>query len=541
MPVVTLHFDRLGKILGRKVSREKILSTLPFLGLDIENETSDHVTIEYSPNRPDFATDYGIATALQGLLGIKLGMPKNKIKKGRDLIKVDSTVGKVRPYIVAIEARNGKLDDETIRQIIAMQEDLHNGIGRRRKKASIGIHDLDKVQFPLYYKTVSQTHKFVPLSLQGEMTISVILDRTDTGTTYKHLLEGHSQVPVILDSAGNTISFPPIINSSLTEVSAKSKNLLVEVTATDKNAAQDTLAIVAYTLQNAGFELLSVRISGANSEPFATRKMLLDPTLVSRTLGLDLTIPTMIQSLKKCRLDAKKSGKKILCIVPRYRTDIFSPVDLVEEIALGYGIQNIKPTIPRSSLAGQKNKATVLLQAARQTMIGLGYSEVVNFGLVGKRVQYDLTNRDSSKIISVSDSKSKEHQILRDMLIPGLVDVLSRNIHEPYPQKIFEIGTVFLSDSPVTEEIHLGCTSAYNDTSYTEIQSILQSFLKSGFNVTCVTKTYEDPLFVQGRAASVIVNGNKIGIVGEVSSQIIDNFKLRTPVSGFEISLELLL
>jgi len=114
MPVVTLYFNRLQKILGHKVSIAKIVSTLPLLGLDIEEETQDNVNVEYSPNRPDFSTDYGIATSLQGLLGIKLGMPKLKIKKGKDAIKVDSSVIKVRPYVTAIEARNGTLDDETI-------------------------------------------------------------------------------------------------------------------------------------------------------------------------------------------------------------------------------------------------------------------------------------------------------------------------------------------------------------------------------------------------------------------------------------------
>jgi phenylalanyl-tRNA synthetase beta chain len=170
-------------------------------------------------------------------------------------------------------------------------------------------------------------------------------------------------------------------------------------------------------------------------------------------------------------------------------------------------------------------------------MVGLGYSEVMNFGLVGKHTEYDLVNRDASKMVSVADSKSQEHQILRDMLIPGLIDVLSRNIHESYPQKIFEIGTIFNGDNPINEEIHLGCLSAHNEASFTEIKSILQSIFKSGFNITCVTKTYEDPLFSQGRAASVFINNKKIGLIGEISPNIIDNFKLRTPVAGFEIKL----
>ena len=539
MPVVTLYFNRLGKIFGRKISKEKILSTLPFLGLDIEEENPDHVNVEYSPNRPDFSTDYGIVTGLQGLLGIKLGMPKLKISKGTDAIKVDTSVSKIRPFITAIKALDGKLDEETIRQIIAMQEDLHNGIGRRRKKASIGIHDLDKIKFPITYKTVEQTHRFVPLNSQNEMTISEILEKTETGLLYRHLIGGNKKVPIITDSTGNTISFPPIINSKLTEVSTRTKNLLIEITASDKNTAEDTLAVVAYTLQSAGFKLSSIRISGANNTiPLLTSKsVIVDPRLVNNMLGLDMPNSVMIQSLRKNRLDAKVKGKKILCTIPRYRTDIFGPIDLVEEVALGYGIQNMEPSIPQAKFAGQKNKVTTKLEAFRSIMIGLGYSEVMNFGLVGKQTQYDLTNRNSSEIISVSDSKSQEHQILRDSLLPGLLGVLSRNIHEEYPQKIFEVGSVFQRDNPIKEDIHLSCISAHNNVNYTEIKSVLQSLLKSGFNITTTTRIAQDPIFVDGRTANILINDKKIGIIGEFSSQVLDNFKLRITVAGFEIKL----
>ena len=255
MPVVTLYFNRLQKLLGKKTSQEKIISTLPFIGLDIEEQTKDHISVEYSPNRPDYSTDYGIVSSLQGLLGIKTGMPKLKIKKGKYSIKVDPLVRKVRPFITSIVAKNGKLDNETIRQIIAMQEDLHNGIGRRRKKASIGIHDLDKIKFPLMYTTVNRGHKFIPLTSSSEMSISEILQKTDVGAKYGNILGTSQKIPIILDSIGNTISFPPIINSNLTTVSKTTQNLLVEITAVDKNAAEDALSVVANTLQDAGFSI----------------------------------------------------------------------------------------------------------------------------------------------------------------------------------------------------------------------------------------------------------------------------------------------
>jgi len=164
MPVVELSYTRLQKLVG-KVTKKQISDSLPFLGLDIESENKDLVRIEYSPNRPDYSTDFGIALGLQGLLGIKTGIVKLNIKKSNKyLISVKPGVSKIRPFVTGIVATNGTVDDKTIKQLITMQEDLHFGIGRKRKKSSIGIHDLDKIQFPLVYTTTTRNHKFIPLN-----------------------------------------------------------------------------------------------------------------------------------------------------------------------------------------------------------------------------------------------------------------------------------------------------------------------------------------------------------------------------------------
>ena len=108
MPVVELELPRLQKLIG-KTNRKKILQTLPFLGLDIESQENDIVRVEYSPNRPDYSTDFGIAIGLQGLLGSKKGLEKLKIKKINDYkIKVDSSVSKVRPFVTGIIAKKWK-------------------------------------------------------------------------------------------------------------------------------------------------------------------------------------------------------------------------------------------------------------------------------------------------------------------------------------------------------------------------------------------------------------------------------------------------
>ncbi len=539
MPVVELSYTRLQKLIG-KVSKKQISDSLPFLGLDIESENKDLIRIEYSPNRPDYSTDFGIALGLQGLLGIKTGAIKLNVKKSKKYkISVKSEVSKIRPFVTGIVATNGKIDDKIIKQFMTMQEDLHFGIGRKRKKSSIGIHDLDTISFPLVYTTTNRDYKFIPLNSKKELSISEILKNTDVGKDYGSILGNSPKVPLILDANQQTVSFPPIINAAVTTVTTKTKNLFVEVTGINKVDVEDMLSVVATILQSAGFTLESVQISGAkNSFPkFEQKKISVNSSLINQTLGLNLNTSKIVSSLKKSRIDASTKGKNIICIIPAYRFDIFGPMDLVEEVALGYGIQNLEPTLSPSQTLGQKHPISINLQLISSIMTGLGYMEALNSSLTSKRILYDNTKRDSSKILSVLDSKSLEHTILRDSLLPGLIDTLAKNIHESYPQKLFEVGTIFNKTSSVTEETHLCATSSHKDANFSEMKSVLQSVIQLIFGKTCETKTTTHPTFEKGHVANITVDEKIIGIIGEISKSTKDNFKLRESIVSFEIKL----
>ena len=542
MPVIELNLNRIKKIISGNVTKKRIVDTLPFLGLDIESQDGDKIRIEYSPNRPDYSTDFGIALGLEGLLGIKKGIQKTNIKKqGKFEIKVDPSVSKIRPFVTGVIARNGTIDDETIKQLMNMQEDLHFGIGRKRKKSSIGLHDLDRISFPLNYTTSTRGHSFVPLNSESKHTIDQILSETEVGKNYGWILGDSKNVPIIVDSEGTTISFPPIINASVTAVTTKTKNVLVEVTSLDKDAAEDMLSVVVAILQMAGFEIIQLTISGGkNSTPrLNSRKIQYDTRLTEQILGLNISTSAMASSLKKCRLDAIQKGTKIQCTIPRYRFDVFGSMDIVEEIALGYGIDNLTPKLSPSQKLGEKSLMTKKLEIVSKITVGFGFTEALNSSLTSKKILFDFLNRDSSQMISVIDSKSQEHTILRDTILPGLIENLSKNIHESYPQKLFEIGTVFSKAKPIHEAINLAGVIAYKESNYSEMKSILQSILKTGFKIDSKTKTPKDNVttFANGRHSDIFVGEKSVGTIGEINSDVLDNFKIRTSVVGFEIKL----
>jgi phenylalanyl-tRNA synthetase beta chain len=542
VPVVNIKFERLKKLIPG-VKMDKVLNMLPFVALDIEGVDEDIVRVEYNPNRPDLSSDYGVARALRGLLEIETGMPKFKLAGKSGLaLTVEATVSKIRPYAIAFVAKNGRLDDETLKQLIIMQEDLHNGVGRERKKASIGIHNLDVIKFPVTYKTVKGDFSFRPLDEPSELSINQILKELEIGKQYGQILSAFDRYPLIVDSTGLVLSLPPIINGQATKVNDKCRNLFVEVTATDQKTAEDLLAILAITLYEAGFEIKTVSIDSGKRKietpQMKPRVISADMGYVDSILGLTLDSKQIITCLKKSRLDAKVVANKIVCAIPRYRIDISDPIDISEEVAIGYGIYNLEPKFPNSPTTGKKDSLSIYLNAIRESMIGLGMIESLSFLLTSKDVQYKAFGILSKDELSVEGSKSTEHEILPNSLVPLLLQSLSYNIHEQYPQELFEIGKTFVkSYSTIEERWSIGAVVAHADASYTNIKSRMQALLRSCFGKEAITRASTNHMFMEGRCAEVIFDGKPIGVLGEIIPIAVENFKLRVPVAAFEINL----
>src|SRR5215212_1717650 len=447
-------------------------------------------------------------------------MPKFKLAGKSGLaVTIEATVRKIRPYSIAFVAKNGRLDDETLKQLIIMQEDLHNGVGRNRKKASIGIHNLDVIKFPVTYKTVKGDHSFRPLDEPSELSINQILKDLEIGKQYGKILSAFDRYPLIVDSTGLVLSLPPIINGQSTKVNDKCRNLFVEVTATDQKTAEDMLAILAITIYEAGFEIRTVSINSGKRKietpQMKPRVISADIGYVDSILGLTLDAKQIITCLKKSRLDAKAVANKIICTIPRYRIDISHPIDISEEVAIGYGIYNLEPKFPNSLTTGKRDSLSIYLDAIRETMIGLGMIESLSFLL-----------------------KSKEHEILPNSLVPLLLQSLSYNIHEQYPQGLFEIGKTFVkSYSTIEERWSISAVVAHADASYTDIKSRMQALLRSCFGKEAITRASTNHMFMEGRCAEVIFDGKPIGVLGEIIPIALENFKLRVPVAAFEINL----
>jgi phenylalanyl-tRNA synthetase beta chain len=546
MPVITLRKDRLQSLVGGNLGFKELVDRLPYLGLHIEEVSEDSVKVEYDPNRLDYSTDYGVARSLRGSFGLAKGVPRHRLLKSDIIFTVDPSVKKVRPYIAGLLAKGIELDDETIRQIISMQEDLHNGLGRKRAKLAIGIHDADAVKAPLKYSTVRSSFRFTPLDSKVSLSIDEILSELPTGRKYAPLVSAHEIYPIITDAKGTVLSFPPIINGNTTKVTPRTKNLLIDVTGIDRRVLEDCLALLAEAFWDAGAQVFSVGVRDGGKttftpslEPFS---LVVTNQLISDRLGLKLKDSEIVNALNRSRLDAAASGRKIAVTAPRYRFDMLHPVDLAEETMYGYGFEKLQPSYDFKYTKGSLSPRTHLMEAVRRSAVGLGLQEVMGYSLTSGDVLYDKMERKKESPLKVAASKSSFYEYLRDMLAPTLLQLLADNIHEQYPQRVFEVAEVFSpahgTETGVKEELHFAAAITNNTAGFTDAKSIIDTVLLRTFNVNAAYRPIQAPFFIDGRAAECLYHGKRLGVVGEVSPQVVLSFGLRTPVSILEVSLD---
>ena len=548
MPVITLNRERFCSFIGRRITVEDMAKWLPWLGVDIEEVGPDYVKIEFNPNRVDFSSYAGVARAFRGLMKWETGLPKYQVAEGEIVLNVDPKVAEVRPYVVAAVVRNVKLDEESVRELMEMQEDLHWGVGRNRRKASIGVHNLDRVQPPFLYTAEDpDAVRFVPLDKAEEMSLREILEKHEKGIAYRHIVDWAPRYPLLVDLEGRVLSMPPVINGELTRVESQTQNLFIDITGTDQNAITRGLNVLVTALADMGGTIESVHVKYPDhavvSPNLVPQQMTLRIDYACRLLGLKLSEAKTIRCLTKCRLEAKRVGKRALeVLIPSYRIDIMHEVDLVEEVAIGYGYYKLRPTKPATVTTGKQHRASAVANDVRKIMIGLGFAEAMNFILTNEIIHYEKMRKRAREMVRLANPVSMEYSITREDLLPGLMKNLMDNKHESYPQRLFEVSDVIkISEKAETRSerrLHVAGVSSHATANFTEIKSYVEALLSNLGLRRWEMKETIDPSFIEGRVAAIHVKRKKICVFGEIHPEVLNNFELENPSGAFEIGLE---
>jgi phenylalanyl-tRNA synthetase beta chain len=540
MAVISMDYHDLVSLIGQDLSMEELVNILPMMGSDIDSVDGDELNVEFFPNRPDLYSVEGVARALRGFVGKERGLVEYELASSGMVLNVDPSVNDVRPYIVAGMVRNVDMSDELIKSLMEVQEKLHLTLGRKRKKVAIGVHDSRSLVPPFVYKAIDpKSLKFVPLGHYDEMDLAEILLKHDKGVEYAWTLEGLDRYPIILDAEGKVLSFPPIINGIVTQVTEATTDLFLDLTGTDFPAVNTALNIVSTLLAERGGSIETVDVvypdntyTLPNLEP---KQRTVTTAEVNSLLGTAYDGTHIVDFLQRMRFGADLVGDFLKVRIPAYRNDIIHNVDVIEDIAIGAGYGNIIGVLPKALTFGKETEVEQYTNTIRQRMIGFGYTEVKSLTLSSERDQFTLMRRpESDDVVKIVNPISEDLTCARISVTPSVFRFFGANKHRDLPQSAFEAGDVVKGTDTVR---HLATLTIHSKASFTEVKSLVQSLLRDLGAEFDLAQT-EDGAYVPGRCAGILVDGTLIGSFGEYHPQVIENFGLGYPVAGFEISLE---
>lgn len=517
-------------------------------------------------NRPDLWSTGGIARCLREYEGGKHNdyasfmNTKDKTLDSKDrTIIVNENLRHIRPYIVSFIISGKPITEPLLMDLIQTQEKLCWNFGRKRKTIAMGVYREKDVQWPVHYDAVDpDSVSFVPLMEEKASTCREIAANHPKGKEFGWILKDCAQYPLLRDSRGEVLSMPPIINSAtLGQVETGDSELLIELTGDDIEGLMLSANIVACDFFDAGYNIIPVKTqhpydTGYGKDiqvPFYFQK----PTsarlsAINKKLGANLTEKEVIADLERMGnsvTSRSENGDVIFTLNPApYRNDFLHEVDVIEDVMIGQDLDFFSPQSPNDFTIGRLLPITEYSRKAKVIMTGMGYQEMIYNYLGSKKTYIDKMCIDGSKVIEIANPMSENYQFVRPSIIASLLESESQSANAVYPHKIYEIGKIAFiepSENTGTKTVQsLGFVTAASNANFNDAASEMSTllyYLDHKYEV----KESDDPRFIPGRQASIIVNGKVAGIFGEVHPQVLENWQIAVPCTAGEIDLEYLM
>ncbi|KAB1212813.1 putative phenylalanine--tRNA ligase beta subunit [Morella rubra] len=512
--------------------------------------------IEVPANRYDLLCLEGIAQALRIFNG-QQEMPTYKLASisRESMIKmhVKPETSSIRPYIVCAVIRGVTFDEASYNSFIDLQDKLHQNICRRRTLVAIGTHDLDTLRGPFTYEALPPSSiNFVPLKQVKNFRADELMEFYKSDLKLKkflHIIEDSPVFPVLYDSNRTVLSLPPIINGARSAITLKTKNVFIECTATDLTKAKIVLNMMATTFSEyceRKFEIEPVEVIYSDGKSYiypdiSIYNMEVSLSYITGAIGVSLEADEVTSLLNRMQLRAEKSvsgdnDSNITVSVPPIRSDVLHPCDVMEDVAIAYGYDNVKDITIAKGYNITKGRAVSLKplrleefsHLIRLEMAMCGFTEVLSFILCSQNDNFAMLNHqdDRSTAVIIENPRSSENETARTSLMPGILKTVGQNKAHPKPIKIFEVGDIVLLDETndvgainrrQLAALYCGATAGY-EIIHGLVERVMQviGLVAPDDNTTYYLKPSDEPEFLRGTQASIIYKGKQIGTSGIV-------------------------
>ncbi|KAH9747782.1 Phenylalanine--tRNA ligase beta subunit cytoplasmic [Citrus sinensis] len=589
MPTVSVGRDRLFAALGKSYTKEEFEDLCFCFGIELDDVTTEKAIIrkekhldeegdendeeviykiEVPANRYDLLCLEGIAQALR-VFNKQQEIPKytlSDVSKDSMLqMHVKPETSSIRPYVVCAVLRDISFDEASYNSFIDLQDKLHQNICRRRTLVAIGTHDLDTLQGPFTYEALPPSHiNFVPLKQTRDFTADELMEfyKSDLKLKkYLHIIENSPLYPVLYDQNRTVLSLPPIINGAHSAITLKTKNVFIECTATDLTKAKivlNTMVTIFSEYCKRKYQVEPVEVVYADGRSYvypdlSAYNMEVSLSYINHTIGVSLEAEEVTSLLNRMQLHAERSASgnnqwNINVLVPPTRSDVLHPCDVMEDVAIAYGYNNIPKRKPASVKPLALNEFSDLM---RLEIAMNGFTEVLTWILCSSKEISTMLNRQTDESTAVvGNPRTSDFEVVRTTLMPGILKTIGHNKDHPKPIKIYEVGDVVLLDEKKDvgascrrrlAALYCGANSGF-ELIHCLVDRIMEvigtPFVPVGDDTGYYIQRSDEPEFLPGRQASITHKGKHVGTFGIVHPEVLNNFDISDPCSFMEIDIE---
>jgi phenylalanyl-tRNA synthetase beta chain len=563
MPKIEVQQQFLYDLLGKALTDEQLEQVFPVAKaeLDGHDEANGIIKIELNDtNRPDLWSAAGVARQLRAYQSGNIpfydffSTEEETLESGQRRLIVDASAKAVRPYSIGFAVTGKQVDETILVNLIQSQEKICNNYGRKRKTIALGVYRDDLLVYPIHFKGADpDTTRFVPLHMEQELSLREICKLHPKGLEFGHIVADKPVFPFLYDDNGAALSFPPVINSArLGAVQVGDENLFFELSGTELDALLLSASILACDCADMGFTILPVKCEFPEETPYGREITVpyyfqqpaacpLD--FIRRMLGVALTKEQIVSALQRMGVYALVDDESVFITVPEYRNDFLHPVDIVEDVMIGYGLNDFEPQMPNDATVGRISASEVFARKVKDIMVGLGFQEMM-YNYLGSRREYiDNMHVDGATYIRIANPMSENYEYVRPSIIPSLLESESVSGHATYPHQIFETGKVAFcddsDDSGTVTRNYLGFLASASDMGFNQLNSII-STLFYFIGKEYVMEELVDPRFIEGRSGRLVCCGQQVGVFGEVHPAVLESWGCSMPTVACEVDLDML-
>ena len=335
----------------------------------------------------------------------------------------------------------------------------------------------------------------------------------------------------------------------------------------DPELTMPALLRASRLMETLGGGSLHPEIADTYPTPPVPKSVTLPAAEVSRILGMEFSPADLTRILTSlefgCTTHAENGDTRLEVTVPSHRLDVSESADLIEEIARIHGYDAIPTTLIRDVLPPQRSQPHLEgLERTRDILVGCGLTETISYSLSSldtiNRARADGPPAVAEEYVGLANPISSERQLLRQSLLPSLLETLGANRRYRQRMALFEIGRVYhpqAGDDLPLEQRYLGIAvtgpllpRSWQDGDeppqfgWTHLKGIIDTLVQR-LNVPQVRfNAATHAALHPARAAALSVNDESLGFAGVAHPQVCERFDLTDQsVAMLELNLDLLL